>query len=60
MAASVLDFLMDERRYQEAADVADAMLAVNPRDAYALVKKGSAMGVMTEGRVCRTSIRSRR
>lgn len=44
MAASVLDFLMAERRYQEAADVADAMLAVNPRDAYALVKKGSAMG----------------
>jgi regulator of sirC expression with transglutaminase-like and TPR domain len=46
MAASVLDFLMAERRYQEAADVADAMLAVNPRDAYALVKKGSAMGEM--------------
>jgi regulator of sirC expression with transglutaminase-like and TPR domain len=48
MAASVLDFLMDERRYQEAADVADAMLAVNPRDAYALVKKGSAMGGMLQ------------
>jgi regulator of sirC expression with transglutaminase-like and TPR domain len=48
MAASVLDFLMADRRYQEAADVADAMLAVNPRDAYALVKKGSAMGEMLE------------
>jgi regulator of sirC expression with transglutaminase-like and TPR domain len=46
MAASVLDYLMAERRYQEAADVADAMLAVNPRDAYALVKKGSAVGEM--------------
>jgi regulator of sirC expression with transglutaminase-like and TPR domain len=46
MAVSVLDFLMAERRYQEAADVADAMLAVNPRDAYALVKKGSAMAEM--------------
>lgn len=46
MAASVLDFLMAERRFQEAADVADAMLAVNSRDAYALVKKGSAMGEM--------------
>jgi regulator of sirC expression with transglutaminase-like and TPR domain len=46
MAASVLDFLMAERRYQEAADVANAMLAVNPRDAYALVKKGTAMGEM--------------
>jgi hypothetical protein len=48
MAASVLDFLMAERRYREAADVADAMLAVNPRDAYALVKKGSAMGGMLQ------------
>jgi regulator of sirC expression with transglutaminase-like and TPR domain len=46
MAASVLDFLMAERRYQQAADVADAMLSTNPRDAYALVKKGSAMGSM--------------
>lgn len=46
MAASVLDSLMAERRFQEAADVADAILAVNPRDAYALVKKGSAMGEM--------------
>lgn len=48
MAVSVLDFLMSERRYQEAADVADAMLAVNPRDAYALVKKGSAMAGMMQ------------
>lgn len=44
MAASVLDFLIAERRLQEAADVADAMLAVNPRDGYALVKKGTVMG----------------
>jgi regulator of sirC expression with transglutaminase-like and TPR domain len=42
MAASVLDFLLDQRRYQEAGDVADAILAANPRDAYAMVKKGSA------------------
>jgi len=48
MAAAVLDFLVAERRYEEAADVADAMLAVNPRDAYALVKKGSAMGEMLQ------------
>jgi regulator of sirC expression with transglutaminase-like and TPR domain len=48
MAASVLDFLMVERRYGEAADVADAMLAVNPRDSYALVKKGSAMAGMLQ------------
>ena len=44
MATSVMDFLIDQRRYQEASDVADAILAVNPRDAYAMVKKGSAVG----------------
>lgn len=44
MASSVLDHLIDQRRYQEASDVADAILAVNPRDAYAMVKKGSAVG----------------
>jgi regulator of sirC expression with transglutaminase-like and TPR domain len=44
MAASVLDFLMAERRYQEASDVADAILAASPRDAYVMVKKGTAMG----------------
>lgn len=42
MASTVLDFLMDQRRYQEAMDVADAILAVNPRDVYAMLKKGSA------------------
>lgn len=46
MAASVLDFLMAERRFQEATDVADAMLAVNSRDGYALAKKGNALGEM--------------
>lgn len=48
MAASVLDFLMAERRYQEAADVADAILAVSPRDAYAMVKKGHAAAAMMQ------------
>lgn len=43
MATSVLDHLIDRRRYQEASDVADAILAVNRRDAYAMVKKGSAV-----------------
>jgi regulator of sirC expression with transglutaminase-like and TPR domain len=46
MAASVLDHLMAEHRFQEAADVADAILAVSPRDSYAMVKKGSALGEM--------------
>lgn len=43
MALSVLDFLMAEHRWQEAQDVADAILAANPRDAYAMVKKGTAV-----------------
>lgn len=41
MATIVMDHLLDERRYQEAIDVADAILVV-PRDAYTMVKKGSA------------------
>ncbi len=44
MATSVVEFLIDEHRYQEAIDVAGAILAVNPRDAYTMVKKGSALG----------------
>ncbi|MEA3064072.1 MAG: hypothetical protein QOJ27_507, partial [Sphingomonadales bacterium] len=43
MASMVLDFLLAERRYQEAADVADAILVANPRDAYVMVKKGTAI-----------------
>jgi regulator of sirC expression with transglutaminase-like and TPR domain len=43
MATSVMDFLLSERRYQEASDVADAILAANPRDTYAMVKKGTAL-----------------
>jgi regulator of sirC expression with transglutaminase-like and TPR domain len=42
MAIIVLDYLYDQRRYQEAIEVADAILEVNPREAYAMVKKGSA------------------
>jgi regulator of sirC expression with transglutaminase-like and TPR domain len=48
MAGSVLDFLIDRRRFQEASDLADVMLAVNPRDAYAMVKKGSAAGALMQ------------
>ncbi|NJS13644.1 MAG: hypothetical protein HC788_02290 [Sphingopyxis sp.] len=44
MASTVVDFLLVQRRYQEAADVADAILAVNPRDVYAMLKKGTAAG----------------
>jgi regulator of sirC expression with transglutaminase-like and TPR domain len=43
MATTVMDFLLGERRYQEAVDVADAIIAANPRDAYTFAKKGSAI-----------------
>ena len=42
MANIVLDALLDQRRYQEAIEVADAILAANPREAYTMVKRGSA------------------
>jgi hypothetical protein len=44
MAIPVLEPLTDQGRYQEAVDVADAILGVNQRDAYVLVKKGNALG----------------
>lgn len=44
MANVVLDFLVEQRRYQEAVEVADAILKVNPREAYTMVKKASAIG----------------
>lgn len=43
MATTVMDYLLDQRRYQEAIDVADVILGVVPRDAYTMVKKGSAL-----------------
>ena len=44
MATTVADSLLDTGRYQEAIDVDDAILAVNPRDAYTMVKRGTAYG----------------
>jgi regulator of sirC expression with transglutaminase-like and TPR domain len=41
MAVSVLDFLFAERRWQEASDVADVILAADPRDAYAMVRRAA-------------------
>lgn len=49
----MLDFLLDERRYEEAAEVADAMLATNPRDTYAMVKKGTAAGLLLQAEYVR-------
>jgi regulator of sirC expression with transglutaminase-like and TPR domain len=48
MANVVLDFLLAERRYQDASNVAGAILAANPRDVYARVKKGSALAGLIE------------
>lgn len=42
MANTTLEFLIQRGRYAEAIEVADAILAANPRDAHAMVKKGSA------------------
>ncbi len=49
MANIVLDAMLEQRRYQEAIDVADAILAVNPREAYTMVKKGTAYGALLQG-----------
>jgi regulator of sirC expression with transglutaminase-like and TPR domain len=49
MANVVLDFLLEQRRYQEAVEVADAILAVNPREPYTMVKKASAIGGILQG-----------
>ncbi len=48
MATTVVEFLIDNHRYQDAIDVADAILAANPLDAYTMVKKGSAIAGMMQ------------
>ena len=42
MASTVVDFLMSEGRFQEAIEVAEALLQHYPRDGYTLVKLGTA------------------
>lgn len=42
MATTVMDFLMGERRYQEAIEVGEIILQHNPRDALTMVHVGSA------------------
>jgi regulator of sirC expression with transglutaminase-like and TPR domain len=44
MASTVVDFLMGERRFRDAVDVAEIILRHYPRDGYTLVKLGSAYG----------------
>jgi len=48
MANIVLDAMLEQHRYQEAIDVADAILAVNPLEGYAMVKKGTAYGALLQ------------
>ena len=42
MATSILDHLLEAKRYDDAIAVADAMLEAYPAHAYALAKKGTA------------------
>lgn len=42
MASTIVDFLMGERRFQDAIDVAEVILRHHPRDGYTLVKLGTA------------------
>lgn len=44
MATTVLENLIDMGRNEEAVGVANAILSVNPRDGYVMVKKGTAIG----------------
>jgi hypothetical protein len=44
MANMVVDFLIGERRYQQAIEVAQVILRHAPRDGYTLAKLGSAYG----------------
>jgi regulator of sirC expression with transglutaminase-like and TPR domain len=44
MANTVVDTMMEQQRWQDAIDVADVILSVNPRETYTLVKRGSAYG----------------
>jgi regulator of sirC expression with transglutaminase-like and TPR domain len=44
MASTVVDFLVGERRFQEAIEVAEVILRHYPRDGYTMVRLGSAYG----------------
>jgi regulator of sirC expression with transglutaminase-like and TPR domain len=43
MATTVLDYLLSVGRNEDAIKVADAILAADPKDGYAMVKKGTAI-----------------
>jgi regulator of sirC expression with transglutaminase-like and TPR domain len=48
MANTVVDMMMDQQRWRDAIEVADAILSVNPRETYTLVKRGSAYGQLLQ------------
>jgi regulator of sirC expression with transglutaminase-like and TPR domain len=48
LATTVMDALIDQRRFQEAVDVADAILTANPRESYVMAKKGTALAGMMQ------------
>jgi regulator of sirC expression with transglutaminase-like and TPR domain len=48
MATTVLDYLASVGRNEEAIKVADAILAVNPKDGYTMVRKGSVIAAMMQ------------
>lgn len=46
MAVTVVDYLMSVGRNEDSIKVADAILAVDPKDGYTMVKKGSAIAAI--------------
>jgi regulator of sirC expression with transglutaminase-like and TPR domain len=46
MATTVLDYLLNVGRNEDAIKVADAILAADPKDGYAMVKKGTAIAAI--------------
>lgn len=48
IATIVMDYLFDQQRYGETVEVADAILAVNPREAYVMVRKATAYAALMQ------------
>jgi regulator of sirC expression with transglutaminase-like and TPR domain len=44
MATTVVETLISQGTYQQAVDVADAILKINPRETHVMIKRGSAIG----------------
>lgn len=46
MANKVVETLIDQGAYEKAVELSDAILKINPREAHAMLKRGSAIGHM--------------